>query len=86
MKWFSAHLGEDRESLKLYDRIVSEFKRIYESENKPEDVALFEATDSFGTIFAVYLSPASAAYCKSLFDMCQPWVESDGLPAEVTVS
>jgi hypothetical protein len=86
MKWFSAHLGKDQASLELYDRLVSEFKSIYKSSNEPQEVALFEATDSFGTIFALYLSPSSAAYCKSLFEMCQPWLESDGLPAEVTVS
>jgi hypothetical protein len=49
-------------------------------------VALFEATDSFGTIFAVYLSPAAAPYCQSLFELSQPWLESVGLPAEVNVS
>lgn len=86
MKWYSAHLGSDPISLQLYDRIVSEFKRIYQSANEPKDVALFEATDSSGKIFGVYLSPAAATYCESLFQMSQPWLESDGLPAEVTVS
>jgi hypothetical protein len=86
MKWYSAHLGSDPNSLKLYDQIVSEFKRIYSSAVEPKEMALFEATDSFGTIFAVYLSPASVAHCQSLFEMCQPWLESDGLPAEVNVT
>ena len=86
MKWQSAHLGNDPASVQLYQRIVPEFERIFQATNEPKGMALFQANDSFGTVFAVYVSPAAVPYCESLFEIAQPWQESDPMPGEVNVS
>lgn len=82
MKWLAAHLGDDRASHQLYQRIISEFDRLYQPANKPKGMSLFQASDSSGVLFAVYLSPAAVPYCESLFEASLPWLESDG-PNEI---
>lgn len=74
-KWRCAHTGSDRQ---LYDRILAEFNRIFQSANMPEGVALFESTDSFGQTIAICLTPMAVPYSQALLDMSQPWLEADG--------
>ena len=50
MKWRSAHLGNDRASQELYQRIVAEFKQVYQNAHEPKGMALYELTDSDGML------------------------------------
>jgi hypothetical protein len=82
MKWRSASPG----NIQIYQQMVSEFKRAYQAANQPEGMAMFEATDSYGNILAVYLTPEAVSHCDSLFDMFMPWNEVKGIPSPQSLS
>jgi hypothetical protein len=73
-KWRCAHISSNK---RLYDQIVAEFNRIYQTNGTPEGMALFESTDSEGKVVTVCLTPMAVPYSDTLFDISQPWYEVD---------
>lgn len=69
-KWRIAHLRAN--DTKSHDVFVSQFKQAYQASGKPDGMAMFSHTDSFGALMAVSITSQSVPYCPFSDDWSEP--------------